>query len=327
MDKNLRPFRFLLFLVMCSTAQGILFSQSVQLALDTTTIAIGDQTRLTVTAIRGITQNEHDFSWPSWKDTIPGGLEIIRTLDADTTAVDMDNGDIAFAVRRSYLITAWDSGFVQIPPVGITFGSDSLFSNSAVLQVLLSPRGEEGKIAAPADIRETKWTLTERIIRWLPWILGFMAILGLVWFAVMRWRNRTPVEKGKMPKVQKPKEPAHIIALRELEQIEIDADWKKGDVKRHHARTSETIRRYLEGRFDFRALERSTLEIQTGMSSLPLLIEDREILLEILELSDLVKFAKWNPTADDHIRIVKRAIRFIEQTLPTQEEAESNTTS
>jgi hypothetical protein len=305
------------------TSLGITRSQTIDLALDTTTIAIGDQTRLTVTATREITQNEFDFKWPSWKDSIPGGLEIIRPLQADTIAVDMDNGDVAFAIRRSFLVTAWDSGFLQIPPVGVIFGPDTLFSNAAVLNVLLAPRGKEGEIAAPADIRETQWTLAERIKQWLPWILLSIATAGVLWIAIRKWRNRTPQVKAIASEISKPKEPAHIIALRELEQIGIDADWKKGSVKRHHARTSEALRRYLEGRFDFRALERSTVEIHLGISSLPLLDEDRKILLEVLEMSDLVKFAKWNPTADDHIRVVKRAIRFIEQTLPTTEGSES----
>lgn len=324
MDKKLLPFRLFVFILTWMTVQSVSFGQTITLALDTSTIAIGDQTRLTITATRSITQNQNNFIWPDWKDSIPGGLELLEGFDADTSAVDMDNGEMAFAIQRSYLITCWDSGFNEIPPVGIPFGTDTLFSNPAVLNVLLAPRGEEGKIAAAADIRETQWTLAERFWQWLPWILGSLTAIGLILFAVWKWRNLEPRVNPIAPAAQMPQEPAHIVALRELEQIQLDAAWKQGEVKKHHARTSEALRRYLEGRFEFRALERSTQEIKNGVPNLPILDQDREILLEILEMSDLVKFAKLSPTSDDHIRVVKRAIRFIEQTLPTAEVTEAN---
>ena len=326
-DKPRLPFRLVAFSTAIMFIQTLTFSQSVTMALDTNTISIGDQARLTITAIRSITQNQADFSWPNWKDSLPGGIELLGGFDADTTAVDLDNGDMAFAMHRTYRVTCWDSGFIAIPPVGIPFGLDTIFSNSLVLNVLLAPPGEAGKIAAAADIRETQWTWIERLWRWLPWIIGSILALGILAFIWTQWRKRERTEKIDIPEKRVPKEAAHVIALRALERIELDAIWKQGEAKKHHAITSEVLRRYLEGRFEFRALERSTEEIKQGIPNLPLLEQDREILLEILNLTDLVKFAKWSPSTDDHIRIVKRAIRFVEQTLPTSEASESNSAS
>ena len=288
------------------------------------TIAIGEQTRLTIAATRGIRQNQADFAWPDWKDSIYGGLELLSPFESDTIVVDLDNGSVAFAIRRMYVVTCWDSGFVTIPPIGIPYGTDTIFSNSLVLNVLLAAPGEAGKIAATADIRNTEWTLTERFTQWLPWVLGLLFAIVLLIFIIRKWRAREPSEEKEASIEFKPTELAHITALRDLRRIESNAIWKTGEVKRHHSNTSEALRRYLEGRFDFRALERSTEEIKLGVSNLPLLNKDTETLLEVLELSDLVKFAKWNPTADDHIRVVKRAIRFVEQTLPKLEATESN---
>ena len=301
--------------------------QSVTMALDTTTIAIGDQTRLTIVGIRDIRQNQADFSWPDWKDSIPGGLELLGPFETDTLVVDLENGSVAFAIRRMYMVTCWDSGFIAIPPVGIPYGADTIFSNSLELTVLLAPRGEAGEIAGAADIRTTEWSLSERFIQWLPWILAVISAIGLSVWVIRKWRAREPSQEKEAPLESIPTEPAHLIALRDLERIESDAIWANGDVKKHHSNTSEALRRYLEGRFEFRALERSTEEIKRGIPNLPLLSEDAETLLNVLELTDLVKFAKWNPTADDHIRVVKRAIRFVEQTLPNLEATESNSTS
>ena len=306
---------------------GQTHGQSVMMALDTTTIAIGDQTRLTIAAMRDIEQNQADFSWPDWKDSIPGGLELLGPFETDTLVVDLENGSVAFAIRRMYMVTCWDSGFIAIPPVGILYGADTIFSNSLELNVLLAPRGEDGKIAGAADIRTTEWSLSERFAKWLPWIFVALCVIGLSVWIIRKWRARELSEEKMVPTEIKPTEPAHLTALRDLERIESDAIWENGDVKKHHSNTSEVLRRYLEGRFEFRALERSTEEIKRGIPNLPLLSEDAETLLNILELTDLVKFAKWNPTTDDHIRVVKRAIRFVEQTLPNIEASESNSAS
>lgn len=306
---------------------GPIHGQSVMMALDTTTIAIGEQTRLTVAAMRDIEQNQADFSWPDWKDSIPGGLEILNPFETDTLVIDLENGSVAFAIRRMYLVTCWDSGFVAIPPVGILYGVDTIFSNSLELNVLLAPRGEAGKIAGAADIRTTEWSLSERLTQWMPWILAVLCVIGLSVWMLRKWHTRELSEEKVDRTESKPIEPAHLTALRDLERIESDAIWENGDVKKHHSNTSEVLRRYLEGRFEFRALERSTEEIKQGIPNLPLLSEDAETLLNILELTDLVKFAKWNPTTDDHIRVVKRAIRFVEQTLPNMEATESNSAS
>ena len=56
-------------------------------------------------------------------------------------------------------------------------------------------------------------------------------------------------------------------------------------------------------------------------------VSDPEIVIEVLHLTDLVKFAKWKPTVSDHERMVQRSIAFVEHTLPTEPEANEIQTS
>jgi hypothetical protein len=70
-------------------------------------------------------------------------------------------------------------------------------------------------------------------------------------------------------------------------------------------------------------LERSTAEIKNAIGQLPLRQSETEALIEVLTLADLVKFAKWSPAASDHERIVSRSIRFVENTIPVPESAET----
>ena len=299
---------------------------SVEMNLDTAILAIGDQTEFTLRAIR-TPQSSGTFVFPTFPgDTIPGGLEVLAFLGADTVLTVTANDDDAIAVERRWLVTSWDTGFRAIPPVPMVFEGDTLETNALLLQIL-TPRIENpDAIAAPADVIDVEWTFEERVQRALPAVLLVLLILSLLaagWWAYRKFQNRprnaTPAAAPKMPL-----EPAHVVALRELESIRVRAVWQRGDEKGHHAATSLTLRTYVERRFGLPALERTTFEIRRGLSGLPLREEERAMLLELLELSDLVKFAKYRALPEEHERIVIRAIHFVESTLPTSEGEETS---
>ena len=306
---------FLMGALLCTHALTGL-GQQVQMTLDTSVIAIGEPTILRVQADRDVTIGTGAFDWPAWQDTIPGGLEILQAFEADTTAVEDETGNPIIRVERAYKITAWDSGYLAIPPALLAWGTDTLASNPLLLNVLLAPPGEPGQIAGHADIRRVQWTWQEHLQRWLPWFLAFAAAVGLVFIVVKRWRKR-PIGEIEDVRPPVPLEPAHIVALRELDRIEKEAVWKRGQVKAHHAAVSEVLRTYFERRYNYPALERSTDELRNGMVHLPIRSHEKELILELLSLTDLVKFAKWNPQQADHQRVVEQGIRFVEVTTIT----------
>lgn len=297
-------------------------AQRVTLALDTAVIAIGEPTVLRLQADRSLTEGSVTFGWPDWKDTIPGGLEILSALGSDTTAIEADNGDPVIRIERAYLVTAWDSGYLAIPPAALVWDADTVNSNPVLLNVLLAPPGESGQIAGHADIRRVDWTWQERARRWLPWALALAAAAALAYAVVRRLRNRTVVVSEPQSRPV-PSEPAHIVALRELERISAASVWKKGQVKEHHAEVSEVIRTYFERRYNFPAMERSTDEIRSGLAHLPIRHSERDLILELLSLTDLVKFAKWSPQQSDHVRVIEQSIRFVELTMITDESQEA----
>ena len=291
------------------------------MTVDTTAIAIGEPTVLRVQADRDITSGSGSFEWPIWQDTIPGGLEILQVLGADTTAIEDEDGNPVIRVVRAYEITAWDSGYLAIPPALLFWGTDTIASNPLLFNVLLAPPGEPGQIAGHADIRRVQWSWQEQLQRWLPRFLAAISALGLVLYLVRRWRNRPETaEVQAAPSALL--EPAHIVALRELDRIEKEAVWKQGHIKTHHAAVSEVMRTYFERRYNYPAMERSTDELRSGLVHLPIRAHEKELILELLSLTDLVKFAKWSPQAADHQRIIEQGIRFVEMTTIAPENSE-----
>jgi len=83
---------------------------------------------------------------------------------------------------------------------------------------------------------------------------------------------------------------------------------------------SDTIRFYLEERFDFRAPERTTEEFLRELGGTDLLSsEQKESLGGFLESCDLVKFAKYEPREPELRELHSSALRLVEETEPKPE--------
>ena len=189
-------------------------------------------------------------------------------------------------MERAYEITAWDSGYLAIPPALLVWGTDTIASNPLLLNVLLARPASPDKSLDTLTSRRVQWSWQEQLQRWLPWFLALAAALGLVFFFMRWWRNR-PVEEVVESTPAAPLEPAHIVALRELDRIEKEAVWKQGHIKAHR-RCGEVMRTYFERRYNYPAMERSTDELRSGLVHLPIRTHEKELILELLSLTDLV---------------------------------------
>lgn len=130
-----------------------------------------------------------------------------------------------------------------------------------------------------------------------------------IWFYIKRRNPLNALFK------EKPKEPAHIIALRKLDLIKQEKLWQKGQVKQFHSDLSDILRHYIEDRYGIPAPEQITPDILKSLQQVDLpddkVIEKSK---QVLELSDLVKFAKFEPLPDENDLSIMNAYFFVNQT-------------
>ncbi|HXR05161.1 MAG TPA: hypothetical protein VN836_10685 [Verrucomicrobiae bacterium] len=139
---------------------------------------------------------------------------------------------------------------------------------------------------------------------WVPAILATAALLFILW---RRWQKR----RLQIP--EEPPVPAHIRAKQKLDE----ALALISRPKPFCILVSDTIRFYLEERFDFRAPERTTEEFLHELQTTDLLVsEQKEKLGEFLESCDLVKFAKYEPGEPELHELHSSAVRLVEETEP-----------
>ena len=100
------------------------------------------------------------------------------------------------------------------------------------------------------------------------------------------------------------------MALKKLNTLEDKELWQKGEVKEYQSELTFIIREYLEKRFHVNALEMTTDEI---MRAVPEEVNP-DNLKNILQIADMVKFAKANPPADIHSRFMDMAYELVRST-------------
>ena len=142
---------------------------------------------------------------------------------------------------------------------------------------------------------------------WLWWSAGALALAALLYVLWRFWRKR----KAEHPAA--PAIPAHVLARQRLaEALSLIHQPKEFCIL-----VSDTVRWYLEQRFDFRAPERTTEEFLHELRGTNLLTPDqKDSLGEFLNRCDLVKFARYEPVEPELRDLHSAALRLVEETEP-----------
>lgn len=261
--------------------------------LDTTSILIGDQIKYRI----DITQNKNiDSEFPVFADTLVNKVEIIENSKIDTTYLNTD----VIKISKELTITSFDSGFYVLPAIRIPYVEnnqpDTALSDILVLGVFTF---EIDTVRGITDIKppiDTPLTFSETV----PYIvIGLSAILliSLILWLYTKYRKKEEIVIRR----EIPKEPAHLIALRNLDSLKTRKLWQQGKVKLFHSELTEILRIFIENRFGLQAMEQTSDEVLDFFTHSNLLKSGSyEKLEHILKTADFVKFAKFQPLPDEN---------------------------
>ena len=304
-------FIFLLFFLLFKISIGQKINISA--ALDSTKIRIGEQVKLDLYVSYSAKQNNLKIQWPNIADTITDKIEVISVSVIDTTSPDKSNPDI-IQQHQQITISAYDSGYFAIPGFKFFINNDSanaFYSQSLFLEVHTVPT--DSSITKTKDIKPPfaeafNWKWYSKYFYW-----GF-SLLVIIILIILITIYFTKKNKIVVLKSEKPKIPAHIIALQSLEKIKNEQIWKEEKTKEYYSSISDTIRLYIEERFKVNALESTTAEIMKAFRSQVVDKESKDKLQQLLMLSDLVKFAKQFPIISEHTFTLQNAFDFVNET-------------
>ena len=151
---------------------------------------------------------------------------------------------------------------------------------------------------------------------WVLWGLAALTLAALLYLGWRRWQKQR-AQAAAIPAI-----PPHVRAKQKLQE----ALSLLGQPREFCILVSDTIRWYLEERFDFRAPERTTEEFLYELQGTELLTRDqKESLGEFLKRCDLVKFAKYEPREPELRDLHDSALRLVEETEPPAESPDAKT--
>ena len=253
-----------------------------------------------------------DFSLPLIRDTLNRNLEVVSSQSSDTL-----NADGRTVVENSYLITSFEPGTQIIPAQEVAYRRQGRIDTARSMPLLIQVY--EPAVDTTQEIKPIKPPINTPVTfrEVLPWVAagvgGLLLASALVWLLVRYFRRKKDPEYYE----QRILEPAHVIAFRELDRLKEEKIWASGRVKEYYTRLTEITRQYIERQYDIPAMESTTEEILQAFRRVN--AEDQlldEILKELLELADLVKFAREDPLPVDNQTNLNNAYIFVQKTYP-----------
>jgi hypothetical protein len=266
-------------------------AQKVTATVDRQEILIGEQLKL---RLQANFLKDEPLQWFDDIDTI-ARFEILDRSGIDTA--QMEGG---YVLAQTYTLTSWDSGKIQLP----AFTLAQWKTKPIPVNVAYSPHPFD--TTKPyndiRDILEVKKPIEEN---WYWYLIFILVILGLFLLFFPRGKKKA---KGEFV----PDEGAFKKALKQLEKLRASND---GDAKEYYTEMIRIFRDYLHRRRNIYSFSKTTDDLSIQMQKLNMDREQYADLLQALRLSDLVKFARYQPAKTENetsIDTIKQSIITIE---------------
>ncbi len=299
--------RFLVALTLCCVLGGAVRAQdfSVAASIDSSFLFIGEQAGLTFEVEQP--QGER-IQLPLFSDSIVSGIELVERVTPDTTLLEGGR----MRVQHKFVITSFDTALYYIPPFAIyNDRGDTLESNPLSLKVFtVDVDAEQYQVADIKPIYEPPFDWKGFFLIVLYVVLALLVAFGIYWL-VRRYVQKKPVFAAEKPEHERP---AHEVALEMLDAIRDEKRWERGEAKPYYTELTDVLRIYIVKRYGVNAMESTSDEILMMLRAFDIKRETLLSLKTLFELSDLVKFAKWQPMLDDYLKSLTAAYAFVNDT-------------
>ena len=298
--------RFVVLIALISSVLCAFSQVSVEASMDSIQMFVGEQVHVTLTAHA---KENAKIEFPVFKPTqyITPGVEVLSSEELEKQV--QDNGFVARSMR--YTLTSFDDTLYYLPPLTVKIDGKPYKSKSLALKVLTIEVDtvHVDQFFGPKDVQANPFL-------WSDWSLSFwlsvlmLVLLAICYYLFLRLRDNNPIIKTiRVVKRLLP----HQKAMKEIEQIKADKMVASENSKEYYTKLTDTLRKYIEERYGFNAMEMTSSEIIEKLTA----TQDEGALSELRHLfltADLVKFAKYSTLINENDANLVNAIAFINQT-------------
>jgi hypothetical protein len=283
---------------------------AVSASIDSVQMFIGEQAKLTIQALQ---PQDHTLQFPIFSDSITSNLELVSTLKPDTVLLE----NSMLQVTNTYIVTSFDSALVYHPGFEIKAGDNIYLTNPISIKIVDMPIDTTQQ--AITDIKD----IYQPPIDWMFYltiagctILAVLIIALIIYLLNKYLKSRNTNQSEPQPEPIDPRK-AHEIAYDELEALRQKQLWQSQQFKTYYTELTEILRRYISNRYAIDAMEQTSDDILSEFRRNKELKDKKaeiKLLNDVLQLADLVKFAKWQPLPDECERSFHQVTQFIDQT-------------
>lgn len=215
--------------------------------------------------------------------------------------------------HQTITITVFDTGLYHFPPLILLDEDSNILAVSDSLPFYLYTLPVDTTLPIKDIKLPVRVPLTFKEI--FPYILITLIAVGiilLIIWLILKYGVRKKIKIFTAP--VKPKEKAHIIALRDLEALRLKKLWQEGNIKTYYSELTDIVRVYYKNRWNIDAMEMTSNEILEKSNNLTLDVELTQYIEELFTTADLVKFAKASPLPNTHSICFKHAHLFVTST-------------
>lgn len=298
----LKCLKLVAFLLLLIVSFNTSFAQKVSATLDRDKIVIGEQLTLQLKVTDVNASTTFLANWFSLADTV-NHITLIKKDTLDTVDV---NGLATYV--QHITITSFDSGRWAIPLQPITLqdratGKQTVIkADSIFLQVLpvdVSNLKDYHDIKDIIDVpAQTDYTL------WIAAAISAIAVTVLVILLIMRRKKRPAPVIKKAPRSTRPPLEEAINNLKQLEAENLPA---KGQTKDFYIRLDDICRTYFEERLSLQVMQLTSDELVPAISLYLQNKQAKTAYMQLLQLIDAVKFAKYTPAQSEHTEALQVA--------------------
>ena len=277
----------------------------VESSISSVEMLVGQQVQLTVTATAG---ENAAVEFPQ-EATFPQGVEFLGAIDMPD--VPADEGQVTR--QRGYVLTSFEDTLYYLPPMKVRVDGKVYQTKKLALKVLTVDVDTTNyeQYYGPKTVQDNPfdWELDD----WAKpfWLSVVMLVLmALAYYLYLRLRDNKPViahirvVKRLLP---------HQKAMKAIEEIKAEKMVTAEDPKMYYTRLTDALRKYIEERYGFSAMEMTSSEIIERLMK----TDDPQTLSELRQLfltADLVKFAKYSTLINENDANLVSAIDFINKT-------------
>ena len=297
--------RLLLLISLTYVTATALAQVGVEATIDSIQMLIGQQVHVTLTATTPV---DATVVFPTYKsrEQLVAGVDVLTVSEEKKETMDVGQ-----RLSRIYTLTSFDGNLYYLPPFKVKVNGKEYQSKSLALKVMEVDvdTTKMNQFFGPKDVQDNPFQWSDwSLVFWLSVLL--LVLLGVAAYLYVRLRDNKPLIKSfKLVKRLLP----HQRAMKEIEQIKADKMVSSENQKEYYTKLTDTLRRYIEERYKFSAMEMTSSEIIERLTQ----DGDQKSLDELRQLfttADLVKFAKYSTLINENDMNLVNAIEFINQT-------------